>query len=116
MKTFPGGFPICVVGMTGRKSGQRREIALIHLPYGEKKLLIASLGGMNKHPVWYYNIAANPAVDILAENTLQDYNARQVDENEKRELWPHILSLYPDFDEYQARTDRDIPVFVCDPV
>src|SRR5690606_15722484 len=60
MKNFPGGYPICIVGMTGRKSGERREVALIHLPWGEKKLLVASQGGMEKHPVWYHNIVANP--------------------------------------------------------
>ena len=50
LKNFPGGYPICIVGMTGRKSGERREIALIHLPWGDKKLLVASQGGMAKHP------------------------------------------------------------------
>ena len=115
MKHFPGGFPICIVGMTGRKSGGRREVALIHLPWGDKKLLVASQGGMNKNPVWYYNIAANPKVDIMVTGVTKQYTARQATADEKRDLWPHLLSLYPDFDEYQARTDRDIPVFICEP-
>lgn len=115
MKHFPGGFPICVVGMTGRKSGKRREIALIHLPYGNSKLLVASQGGMNQHPLWYYNIAANPDIDIMVEGKTRAYTARQLSDDEKRDIWPHLLSLYPDFDEYQARTDRNIPVFLCEP-
>ena len=115
MKNFPGGFPICVVGMKGRKSGQRREIALIHLPYKDKVLLVASQGGMDTHPTWYYNVVANPEIDVMVAGETSLYTARQVSEDEKRELWPHLLSLYPDFDEYQARTDRDIPVFVCEP-
>ncbi|NRA40733.1 MAG: nitroreductase family deazaflavin-dependent oxidoreductase [Pseudomonadales bacterium] len=119
MKHFPGGYPICIVGMTGRKSGERREVALIHLPWQDqgvdKKLIVASQGGMDKHPVWYHNIKANPDIDIMVTGLKHDYTARQISEDEKRALWPHLLSLYPDFDEYQARTDRAIPVFVCEP-
>ncbi len=116
MTKFPGGYPICIVGMIGRKSGQRREVALIHLPRNEDVILIASQGGMDKHPVWYHNIKANPAVDIMiAGGAQRNYLARQVSEAEKAELWPHILTIYPDFDEYQARTDREIPVFLCEP-
>jgi deazaflavin-dependent oxidoreductase (nitroreductase family) len=115
MKNFPGGFPICIVTMIGRKSGQPREVALIHLPWGEKKLLVASQGGMEKNPVWYYNIKANPEVDIMVGGDKKAFIAKQASGDEKRELWPHLLMLYPDFDEYQARTDRDIPVFICEP-
>lgn len=115
MKHFPGGFPICIVTMIGRKSGEPREVALIHLPYGEKKLLVASQGGMEKNPVWYYNVKANPDIGIMVGGEKRAYHAEQADEATKRELWPHLLSIYPDFDEYQARTDRDIPVFVCTP-
>jgi deazaflavin-dependent oxidoreductase (nitroreductase family) len=115
-KTFPGGSPICVVGMVGRKTGTRREVALIHLPFENKKILVGSLGGMETNPLWVYNLRANPRIDFLADGKKASYVARQVNENEKRDLWPHILSLYPDYDEYQARTDRDIPVFLCEPV
>lgn len=116
MKHFPGGFPICIVTMIGKKSGQKREIALINLPYGDKKLLVASQGGMEKHPLWYHNIKANPNIDIMVSGITHSYIATQASSEEKRGLWPHLLSLYPDFDEYQARTDRDIPVFICEPV
>lgn len=116
MKNFPGGYPICIVTMKGKKTGLPREIPLIHLPHGEQKIIIASQGGLDKNPVWYYNIKANPDISILFSGHEARYKARQISENEKAELWPHILSLYPDFDEYQARTDRDIPVFLCDPI
>lgn len=115
MKNFPGGHPICVVGSTGRKSGKRREIALIHLPWKDGILLVASQGGMETNPVWYYNIKAYPDIDIMVGGLRQEMVARQASDEEKRELWPHLLSLYPDFDEYQARTDRNIPVFICTP-
>lgn len=115
LKNFPGGYPICLIGMTGAKSGKRREIALIHLPYKDNVLLIASQGGMDEHPLWYYNIKANPEIDIMVAGKTRQMQARQLDDDEKRLLWPHILTLYPDFDEYQARTDRNIPVFLCEP-
>lgn len=111
--TFPGGFPVCIITMTGAKSGKRRDIALIHLPLGEDKLIVASQGGASTHPVWYYNVKANPEIDIMVGADSHRYRARQVSDDEKRDLWPHLLSLYPDFDEYQARTDRNIPVFRC---
>lgn len=112
-KNFPGGYPICVVETIGAKSGQPREIALIHLPIDDDLLLVASQGGMEKNPVWYYNIVAHPRITVLFDGQKQAMVARQVSDDEKRELWPHLLSLYPDFDEYQARTDRNIPVFRC---
>jgi deazaflavin-dependent oxidoreductase (nitroreductase family) len=115
LKNFPGGYPICVVGMTGRKSGQRREIALIHLPHGDNVLLVASQGGLEKHPLWYHNLVANPDIDVLFAGTLRKMRARQANDEEKRQLWPHLIAMYPDFDQYQARTDRNIPVFICEP-
>lgn len=113
LNKFPGGFDICIVGTTGAKSGKRREIALIHLPYGEDKLLVASQGGADTHPTWYFNVKAHPEIEITVGAGKHAYRARQVSDDEKRALWPHLLSIYPPFDEYQARTDRNIPVFRC---
>lgn len=115
MKHWPGGYPICVVGMTGRKSGQRREVALIYLPYRDGVLLVASQGGMDTDPVWYQNIMANPNIDVLVDGQRRNLVARRASDEEKRELWPVLLGMYPDFDEYQARTDRNIPVLICTP-
>ncbi len=116
MNKFVGGYPICMVTMTGAKSGKPRRIPLIHLPHGDNKLIVASSGGMPKNPVWYYNIVAHPEIKIMVDGEEKTYIARRVSDEEKAELWPHLLSLYPDFDEYQARTDRNIPVFSCEPV
>jgi len=116
MNRFLGGFPVCIVTARGARSGKVRRIALIHLPHGENKLLVASQGGMDKMPGWYYNIAANPEVRIMVDGEEKTYRARRVSDEEKAALWPHLCSLYPDFDEYQARTDRNIPVFSCEPV
>ena len=115
-KNFPGGFPICVVGTTGAKSGLRREVALIHVADGENKYLVASQGGMDKSPFWFYNIRKNPEVDIMFGGETKEYKTRQISDEEKAAAWPLLLSFYPDFDEYQARTDRNIPVFICEPI
>jgi deazaflavin-dependent oxidoreductase (nitroreductase family) len=116
MNKFVGGYPVCIVTSTGAKSAAIRRIALIHLPLGESKLLVASQGGMDKMPAWYFNIKANPRIQIMVNGSEKDYVARRVSDEEKATLWPHLCVLYPDFDEYQARTDRNIPVFSCDPV
>jgi len=116
MNKFIGGYPVCIVTTTGAKTGKTRRIALIHLPHGDNKLLVASQGGMPKNPVWYYNIKAHPDIEIMVGGEEKRYRARQVSDDEKAALWPHLLSLYPDFDEYQARTDRNIPVFSCEPL
>ena len=113
MNKFTGGFPVCIVTTTGAKSNAIRRIALIHLPLGEDSLLVASLGGMDKMPAWYYNISAHPDIRIMVNGEEKAYRAVRVSDEEKAELWPHLCSLYPDFDEYQARTDRNIPVFRC---
>ncbi len=114
MNTFLGG-PVCLVTMTGAKSGKTRRLPLIHIAHGENKLLVASSGGMPKNPVWYYNIKAYPEIQIMADGEEKTYQARQVSDEEKAALWPVLLDVYPDFDEYQARTDRNIPVFSCEP-
>lgn len=111
--TFPGGVPVCLVSMTGAKSGRKRTIPLIYLPHGEEVILVASQGGMEKHPIWYWNLKKDPHVTIQDGARKRRMVARQVDDAEKRELWPHILTIYPDFEDYQARTDRNIPMFVC---
>jgi deazaflavin-dependent oxidoreductase (nitroreductase family) len=116
MNKGPASKPICLVTMTGRKTGKKRDVPLMHVPHGERKILVASLAGISKNPVWYYNLKANPDITIRADGVTRAYRAREVSPEEKAELWPLIVDAYPPYDEYQARTDRDIPVFVCDPM
>lgn len=116
MSKGPANKPICIVTMTGRKTGKKREIPLMHVPLGDRKILVASLAGISKNPVWYHNLKANPQITITADGATLAYRAREVAPDEKASLWPTIVAAYPPYDEYQARTDRDIPVFVCDPV
>lgn len=116
MNTAMGGYEICIVQLLGKKSGRKIEIPLIHVPYENKKILVGSQAGLDSNPGWVYSVRANPEVSIIARGKKQKYLARQVSDDEKRELWPHMLSIYPAYDEYQARTDRNIPVFLCEPV
>jgi deazaflavin-dependent oxidoreductase (nitroreductase family) len=113
--TFIGGAPIGLFTTVGRKSGQRRTVPLLYLQRGDDLVIVASQGGMPHHPAWYLNLRENPAVTVETRRGKGEYVARVVDADEKAELWPELLAMYKDYDAYQARTDRDIPVIVCSP-
>jgi deazaflavin-dependent oxidoreductase (nitroreductase family) len=109
------GAPICLVTMTGRKSGKRKTIALMYTPHGEDVLLVASLGGAPQHPAWYYNLKAQPQVQIQAGSVRRKMLAREASPAEKKILWPVVVANYRSFADYQQRTTREIPLFVCSP-
>jgi len=85
------------------------------VPYEEGVILVASLGGSDVHPKWYWNIKANPELLVHLKKKKLNLIARQVDDEKKAELWPLICSCYPPYDAYQKRTERNIPVFNCQP-
>ena len=116
MNTAMGGHSICIVRFTGRRTGRARQIPLIHVPLGEDELLVGSQAGLDRDPVWVASVREHPQLEITAAGRTRRIRARQVSEEEKRALWPHLCSIYPPYDEYQARTDREIPVFRCTPV
>ena len=108
--TFPGGAPVCLVTMTGRKSGQQRTVPLLYLRDGADLIIVASKGGMSKHPLWYLNLEGNPACEVEIGSERRRMTARRVSPEEKIALWPRLCAMYPDYASYQARTARDIPV------
>lgn len=110
-----GGDPICLVTMTGAKTGRTRTIPLMYVPDGDSFLLVASQGGAPKHPVWYHNLVAHPDVTIEEGGRRLALRAREVGPEEKGRLWPICVSHYQPYEDYQRRTDRDIPVFRCEP-
>lgn len=110
-----GGSQICLVTMKGRRSGRSLEIPLMYVPYEEGVILVASMGGAPRHPTWYYSLAANPDIEVQVGGKRMKLRARQVDAAEKERLWPVCCEHYPDYANYQKRTDRDIPVFLCQP-
>ena len=109
------GAPICLVTMTGRKSGKKKTIALMYTSHGQDVLLVASLGGAPANPVWYYNLKAQPQIEIHAGTVRRKMLAREATPEEKRALWPVVVANYPSFDAYQKRTTREIPLFICSP-
>lgn len=109
------GRPVMLVTMTGVKSGKRRTIPLMYVPYKEGVILVASQGGAPKSPVWYNNVVANPDIVVQYKSKKMYLKARQVDDEEKAAVWPVCVEHYHEYDDYQKRTDRNIPVFVCEP-
>jgi deazaflavin-dependent oxidoreductase (nitroreductase family) len=114
MNTMQGS-PICLVTMTGAKSGKIKTIALMYTPHGDNVLLVASLGGSSKNPVWYHNFKKNPDIEIQVGSRKRKMRAREAGAEEHAKLWPVCVESYPPFAEYQTRTTRKIPIFVCEP-
>jgi deazaflavin-dependent oxidoreductase (nitroreductase family) len=110
-----GGREICLVTMTGARSGKSRTIPLMYVPYQQGVILVASLGGAPQHPVWYQNLVKHPDIEVQYRGRKMKLRAREVDPEEKARLWPIAVEHYPPYADYQRRTDRDIPVFVCEP-
>ena len=78
-------------------------------------LLVASLGGAPKNPVWYYNLVAHPDITIQVGTDRRRMRARRASADEKAQLWPVVVASYPSFDAYRQKTDRDIPLMICSP-
>ena len=109
------GMDICVVKTKGAKSGKIRYIPLMLVSYQEGVILVASLGGADVHPSWYWNIKAHPEILVYLKGKKLNLVAKQVSDDKKAELWTLICSFYPPYDTYQKRTERNIPVFNCQP-
>ena len=109
------GMDICVVKTKGAKSGKIRYIPLMLVSYQEGVILVASLGGADVHPSWYWNIKANPEILVYLKGKKLNLLAKQVSDQKKAELWTLICSFYPPYDAYQKKTERNIPVFNCQP-
>lgn len=110
------GMPAVELHTTGRKSGQRRSVMLT-APILEpgRVVLVASKGGDDRHPDWYRNLVDQPDVEITQDGDTKPMRARTADPAEKAELWPTIVAAYKGYAGYQRRTDRDIPVVICEP-
>ena len=95
---------------TGRKSGEQRTHPLIYGRHGEDYVIVASKGGNPQHPAWYLNLEANPDVEVQVLGDRFAATARTATAAEKAEVWPAMTAEWPDYDAYQRRTDREIPV------
>jgi deazaflavin-dependent oxidoreductase (nitroreductase family) len=113
--TFLKGAPVCLVTTIGRRSGEPRTVPLLYMRHGDDVVIVASKGGMPSNPAWYLNLLDHPECTIQIKKVTHRYDARVADSAEKADLWPELVAVYADFDDYQARTERDIPVIVCTP-
>ncbi len=109
------GIPIIVVTMRGHKSGNVRKIALMRVEHEGSYALVASKGGAPAHPGWYHNIAADDQVMIQDGPEPYMTTARLVTGEERAAWWDRAVAVFPNYADYQANTDREIPIFVTDP-
>jgi deazaflavin-dependent oxidoreductase (nitroreductase family) len=110
------GAPTLLLSSTGRKTGQPRTHALIFAQDGDDYLIVASMGGAPRHPQWYLNLVANPEAEIQVRDQRRPVTARTAQSpDERARLWEIVTGIWPNYDAYQARTDREIPVVVLTP-
>ncbi len=110
------GRPVILLTTVGAKTGKIRKTPLMRVEHDGEYAVVASLGGAPKNPVWYYNIKANPQVELQDGPATGDYEAREVFDDEKAAWWERAVAAWPDYADYQQKTDRQIPVFVLSPV
>ncbi|WP_371798671.1 nitroreductase family deazaflavin-dependent oxidoreductase [Streptomyces sp. NBC_01707] len=109
------GMPVIILTTRGAKSGKIRKTPLMRVEHDGAYAVVASLGGAPRHPVWYHNITADPRVELQDGPVRQDMNAREVTGDEKRMWWERAVEAFPDYADYQEKTDRQIPVLVLEP-
>ena len=109
------GSPVLLLTTTGRRSGQQRTMPLLYIVDGNSKVVVASYAGAEHHPAWYHNLLAHPEVTVQAGSSVQEMRAEVADPAEHARLWSPLVSMYPSYDDYQAKTDRQIPVVVLTP-
>jgi deazaflavin-dependent oxidoreductase (nitroreductase family) len=110
------GQPCVILQTKGNKTGKLRKTPLMRVSDGTRYAVVASLGGAPKHPVWYHNIVADPHVTLQDGPVVKDYVAHEATGDEKAEWWKRAVEVWPSYDDYQAKTERMIPLFVLDPV
>jgi deazaflavin-dependent oxidoreductase (nitroreductase family) len=109
------GKPVIILTTKGAKSGLVRKTPLMRVEHDGRYAVVASQGGAPKHPVWYYNVVADPHVELQDGPVRQDMTARELTGDEKATWWERAVAAWPDYANYQERTDREIPVFVLEP-
>ena len=110
------GMPVIVVTNRGAASGKLRKTPLMRVEHDGIYVLVASQGGRPEHPQWYWNLRADPNIELQDGATKRDMQVREVTGEEKRLWWDRAVAVFPPYAEYQERTDREIPVFLAEPV
>jgi len=110
------GLPVVVVTSRGAKSGKLRKNPVMRVESEGRYAAVASVGGAPKHPSWYANLVANPEVELQDGPRKWDMRARELAGDERAEWWERAVQAYPDYADYQRKTDRQIPVFLLEPI
>lgn len=113
---WENGTTTLILTTTGRKSGEQRSTPLIYRTHGDDLLVVASKGGDDSPPLWYLNIEADPEVRVQVKGARFTARARTATPQEKPEMWRKMAEVWPSYDEYQTKTDREIPVVVLERV
>jgi deazaflavin-dependent oxidoreductase (nitroreductase family) len=107
---------VLILTTKGRRSGEPRHMPLIYRPYNGAHLVVASKGGWDKPPAWYLNLEENPEVEVQIKGDRFRARARTATPEEKPDMWRTMTAMWPDYDDYQASTEREIPVVVLERV
>lgn len=107
--------PVIILTTRGAKSGKIRKTPLMRVEHNGAYAVVASQGGAPKHPVWYHNLTADPRAELQDGPVRQDMNVREVTGDEKALWWGRAVEAFPDYADYQKKTDRQIPVLVLEP-
>lgn len=108
------GVPTLLLTTIGRRSGQPRRLALIYGTDGDRYVIVASKGGAPEHPEWYLNLLAHPEVNVQVLGDIFRANARTATAEEREVLWPKLAEIWPDYNTYQTKTDREIPLVILE--
>jgi deazaflavin-dependent oxidoreductase (nitroreductase family) len=109
------GVPVVVITSKGASSGKLRKNPVMRVEHGGAYAAVASKGGAPAHPAWYRNLVDHPLVELQDGPSKGDYRAREVSGDERAQWWERAVEVWPDYAEYQTKTDREIPVFVLEP-
>ena len=110
------GVPVVILTTRGRKTGALRKSPLMRVTDGERYAVVASKGGADEHPVWYLNLLADPDVTLQDKAVKRRYRARTAEGAEREQWWVRATGVWPDYDDYQRKTDRQIPLVVLEPL
>jgi deazaflavin-dependent oxidoreductase (nitroreductase family) len=108
------GVPTLLLTTTGRKSGEKRMLPLIYGKDGDRYLVVASKGGHPDHPAWYKNLVDEPTVEVQVGPDKFRGRARTANHDERPRMWRTMVKIWPDYDKYQANTQREIPVVILE--
>ena len=108
------GVPVLLLTTRGRKTGEERTKPLLYLAHGDAFVVAASFAGEPRHPAWWLNLRADPRARVQVGGRIVDVRAREAEGEERERLWRAMTEIWPDYDDYQTKTDREIPVVVLE--